>query len=112
MEFVMHYMLVVSKDVAIPPQEFVAKWNADPPCRAVARASVNYSTKSIYEPGAAGAPLPVLETLAVDVATTTFYDLIKVILCKQRGHKSTEIIQLEKPNGTRVLLVKGTDAKI
>ena len=112
MEFVMHYMLVVSKDVAIPPQEFVAKWNADPTCRVVARASIDYSTKSVYEPNAAGSPLPVLETFACDVATAPFYELIKIILCKPRGHKPTEIIQLEKPNGARVLLIKGAEVTL
>ena len=112
MEFVMHYTLIVSKDVAIPPQDFVAKWNADPACRAVASASVDYSMKSVYEPGAACAPLPALEMFAKDVTVYTFYELIKAVLGKQPGCTPTEIIQLEKPNGTRVLLVKRAEAGI
>jgi len=115
---VMNYVLVVSKDLAIPLQDFVARWNADPTCRAVARASVDYSTKSVYAPCAV--PLPALELFEEDAAIYPFYELIQTVLCKQpvckqavckpAACKSTEITQFEKPNGARVLLVKAAEA--
>ena len=106
----MYYMLVVSQDVAISPQDFVVQWNANPTCCTVARASVDYSTKYVYEPCATGAPLPTLDLFDEDGATQPFYELIKTVLCKQPVGKSPEIIQLEKPNGTRILLIKDAQA--
>jgi hypothetical protein len=105
----MKYTIVVTKDVVLPPQEFVNRWNADSACRAVACASVDYSTKSVYEPGVTGA-LPALDLSTIDVNPVTFYGLIIRILQKQQVYKQTEIIELEKPNGERVLVIKGAEA--
>src|SRR4051794_6783279 len=97
----MQYTIVVAKDVAISTQDFVATWNADPACCALACATVDDSTKAVYEPGTIYA-LPMLEMLTAESCPQTFYRLIRRTL---QTRQQTEIIQLEKPNGARVLVV-------
>ncbi len=102
----MQYTLVVARDVAILPQDFVNQWNADPACRAIAYASLDDSTKAVYKLGVTY-PLPTLEIGAANVDPALFYALIKRILQQQSVCRPTEMIELEKPNGARVLVIKG-----
>ena len=99
----MQYTIVIANGVAISTQDFVATWNADPACCAFACANVDYSTKAVYEPGTTYA-LPVLEAATAEICPQAFYKLIRRTL---QTRQQTEIIQLEKPNGARVLLVRG-----
>ncbi len=101
----MQYTLVVAKAVAIPAQDFVTQWNADPICYALAYARIDGSTKSVYASGVTVA-LPMLEVGAVDVDRAMFHRLIKRTLQKSLLYQPTEIVELAKPNGARVLLVK------
>ncbi|CAN5765111.1 hypothetical protein BH10CHL1_BH10CHL1_40870 [soil metagenome] len=104
MEPLMQYTLVVAKDVASLGQDFVAQWNADPACYAIAYADIDHSTKSIYEPGVTTA-LPMLK-VAAEFDTATLYLLIKRTLQKTALSEPIEIIEVAKPNGARVLLIK------
>ncbi|MCX6043800.1 MAG: hypothetical protein NT075_01710 [Chloroflexi bacterium] len=103
----MQYTLVVAKDVAIPVQDFVTQWNADPACYAMAYASIDDSIKSVYSPDVRTA-LPTLDVQPVEIDQATFHALIKRTLQTSPLYPPTEIVELAKPNGTRVLVVKST----
>ena len=105
----MQYTLIIAKNVEISPQDFVSQWNADPVCRAITYASIDDSIKSVYASGVAY-PLPALEIRAAKIDPAIFYALIKRILQQHSVCRPTELIELEKPNGARVLLIKGVEA--
>lgn len=101
----MQYILVIAKEVAFPPQAFVATWNADPTCRKLAEAAIDCSTKAVYEPDSR-VPLPLLEVTDKSAPSAAILASIQKTFQKKYTHQPTEIIQLEKPNGQRVLLIK------
>ncbi|MFN8488794.1 MAG: hypothetical protein U0350_14425 [Caldilineaceae bacterium] len=104
----MQYILVVAQEVALPPQEFVAAWNADPTCHRLAHASIDCSTKAVYEPNRR-IPLPLLDIADADPPTALLLASIQQTMQKRQVNKPTELIQVEKPDGNRVLLIKGVE---
>jgi hypothetical protein len=89
----------------VSPAEFVAAWNAAPECRAVAEAHLEHPGGVQYDPALVAAGLAVLAGLASGVAGNALYDLIKELLFRQGFRKHTEIVQLEQPDGSRMLVV-------
>lgn len=101
----MQYILVVAQEVALSPQEFIAAWNADPTCSVLAQASIDRSTKAVYEPNRS-IPLPRLDVADSSLPTALLFASIQKTMQKRWVSQPTELIQLEKPDGNRVLLIK------
>jgi len=101
----MQYILVVAQEVALSPQEFIAAWNADPTCSVLAQASIDRSTKAVYEPNRS-IPLPRLEVADSALPTNLLFASIQKTMQKRWVSQPTELIQLEKPDGNRILLIK------
>lgn len=108
-EIGMQYTIVVASKLAFAPQDFAAAWNADPTGRAIAKASTDQRVKSVYEPGAKDALLASLDVKA-DIETNEVCDSVQNFL-RQQLQEQTEIIQVEKPDGTRFLVIKGIEGK-
>ncbi len=97
----MEYQLALSPDLDLDPDSFVEAWNADAECRAAAEARLE-ATPASYDLGTAAA---VILGVGTGMAANAFWDLIKTFI-EGRVRRRTEITQLERPDGTRVLVVR------
>lgn len=102
----MDYQIALSPELGLSPQDFITGWNETPECRALAHADLGESTSAQYDPLLAGAAVAVLGSLALNVVSNALYDLIKKVLAKKGVQQRTEIIQLDQPDGTRLLIVR------
>ena len=107
-EIGMQYTIVVTSKLAFAPQDFAAAWNADPKGRAIAKAHTDQRVKSVYEPGAKDAFLTSLYVQA-DIETTEVCHSVQNFLRRQL-QEQTEIVQVEKPDGTCFLVIKGIES--
>lgn len=110
----MDYRIVLDEGLGIKIDEFAKTWNETPECRAIAevRAGTGTQLRHFYVPpdvfstallaGLAG----MMSNVAPGVAANALYDGIKMVLAKRGVKKSTEMTYLEKPDGTRLLIVK------
>lgn len=106
----MEYQIAVPPDLDVKPAGFVETWNEDPACRAVAEARVAESTAEHYDPALVAGGLAVLGSVALGVASNALYDLIKRVLTRQGVRQQIEIMQLDQPDGSRLLVVKIVEA--
>ena len=97
------YYIALSPDLELSPTEFVAVWNEEKEYRdkAIARLvppdSQQYDFSLLTE---------IVLSFVVNIASSTVYDLIKKALTKQEsGKKHIHIEALQKPDGTRFLVV-------
>jgi hypothetical protein len=97
------YYIALSPDFELNPAEFVAVWNEEEECRsaAVARlltpASQQYDINLFAE---------IVLSLVTNIASSTVYDLIKKALTKREvPSKHIHIEALQKPDGTRFLVI-------
>jgi len=98
-----NYYLALSPDLGLSPTEFVATWNEEEECRTVAVARLVPPASQQYDFNLFADTLLALVT---NIASSTLYDLIKKALTR-RGvpHKHIHIEALQKPDGTRFLVV-------
>ncbi|MGH7492896.1 MAG: hypothetical protein ACREOO_10935 [bacterium] len=104
----MNYEIAVPPELRISPDDFVAAWNETPECREAAiahKAEPRTRTRS-FDPSSLTPALAVLGTVAAGVGTNALYDLIKQALTRKGVKKQTEITQIERPDGTKILIVK------
>jgi hypothetical protein len=101
----MDYKIVLSPELALEPADFVAAWNDTPTCRAVAEASLATWTVAQFDPTLLSQAGVVLSGVALGVVSDAVYDLIKRVLARQGVRKCTEILELEQPDGSRLLVV-------
>ena len=102
----MDYQIALSPDLGLHPEAFAAAWNATAECRAVSEARVATSTAAQFDPSLTNALMVVLGNVAVGLATNILYDLIKDALAKRGVSRQTEFVQIDRPDGTRLLVVK------
>ncbi len=102
----MLYHLALAPDVPVTAAAFVTAWNATPACREVAEARLETATAATFDPGLGLDVWAVLGSVALGVAGNAVYDLIKRVLTAQGVRKQTDIVQIEQPDGSRVLVVK------
>lgn len=97
------YYLVLAPDFELSPTEFVAIWNAEQECRATAVARLIPPASQQFDFTLfAGIALGVV----TNVASSALYDLIKKVVTKREGvKKHVHIEALQKPDGTRFLVV-------
>ncbi len=100
----MDYQIVLQPELNLSPGDVVEAWNGMPECQKVAKAHLTESTStqcSLF--AAAGVAL---SSVALGVISNTLFDLIKKVFVKKGVTKQTEIIQLDQPDGSRLLVVK------
>jgi hypothetical protein len=101
----MDYQIALSPELGLNPDDFVAAWNDEAECRAVAEARLDEPDSAQYDPLLTGA-MAVLGSVAVGLATNALYDLIKGVLTKRGISRRTEILQMEQPDGTCLLVIR------
>jgi len=101
----MDYQIALHPDLNLSPADFVKAWNDTPECREMAKANLDEPTSAQYDPFAAAA-VAVLSGVAIGVAANALYDRIKKVFIKKDVTKQIEIIQLDLPDGSRLLVVK------
>jgi hypothetical protein len=100
----MEYQLALSPDLNVRPSDFVKMWNESQEYRAVAEARLDTPGAGEYNPWIDGA-IAVLTTLGGGIATNALYDWIKQALVKKGVRKKTRFMQIDKPDGTRIIVV-------
>jgi hypothetical protein len=98
----MEVQITLSPELGATPQALAEAWNAAPGCRAVAQASVGRPKGAQFDPSVA---VMVLSGLALGVASNALYDLLKELLIQQGVRRRTQIVQVEQPDGARLLVV-------
>jgi hypothetical protein len=101
--------IALAPELGLSPQAFADAWNEAPDCRAVARATLSRPASAQYDPALLTVTLTVLSSLALSVAGNALYDLIKEVLIGQGVRKRTEIVQVEQPDGSHLLVVTITE---
>jgi hypothetical protein len=105
----MDYQIALSPELGLSPQDFVTAWNKAPERRALAGAVLSRPGAAQYDPALLTVTLSVLGSLALGVAGNALYDLIKELLMEQGVRKRTEIVQVDQPDGSRLLVVTITE---
>jgi hypothetical protein len=105
----MDYQIALSPELGLSPKDFADAWNEAPDCRAAAQATLSRPSSAQYDPTLLTVTLTVLSSLALGVASNALYDLIKELLMEQGVRKRTEIVQVEQPDGSRMLVVTITE---
>lgn len=85
---------------------FVAAWNRAPGSRAAAAAVTAGAGASFGTGTNLGGAMVVLGSIATGLATNALYDLIKATVTEQKPAVTTEIVALDQPDGTRLLIVR------
>jgi hypothetical protein len=101
----MEYQIALPPDLDLSPADFVTAWNAESRTRTIAEARLTSSGSKQYDPSLADGALALLSTISIGVATNAIYDLIKQMLVKHGVKKHTQITQIDRPDGTHVLVV-------
>jgi hypothetical protein len=97
------YYIALSSDFELTPAEFVADWNEEKECRAVAIARLLSPASQQYDFNLFA---DILLALVTNIASSTVYDLIKKALAKRGvSSKHIHIEALQKPDGTRFLVI-------
>ena len=102
----MAYHIALDPKLAVSPAEFITAWNQTPECLAVGKAERSAEASAEFDPLLAAALVTIASSLLVNIASNIFYDLIKEALARQGVTKRTEIIEMTRPDGTRLLIVK------
>ena len=97
------YYIALSPDLELSPTEFVTIWNEDKECQAVAIARLVSPASQQYDINLFA---EIVLSLVTNMASSVIYDLIKKALSKREGSsKHIHIEALQKPDGTRFLVV-------
>ena len=97
------YYITLSPNIGLSSTEFVAVWNEEQECRAVAVASLVPPPSQEYDFNLFA---DILLGLVANIASSALYDLIKKALTKRGvAKKHIHIEALQKPDGTRFLVV-------
>jgi len=103
------YYIALSPDLELSPTEFVAIWNEEEECRVVAVAHLVSPTSQQYDFNLFA---EIVLSLVTNMASSAIYDLIKKALSKREGSsKHIHIEALQKPDGTRFLVVDSEEKK-
>lgn len=101
--------IVFAPDLATNAAGFVDDWNRTPDCREVALAEVGAAAATTYDPTLLDSGVALLSSIATGIAANMIYDRIKTLMAKRRGPAPIEIIELNQPDGTRLLIVRSGD---
>ena len=99
----MEYQIAFAPDLGIAVEQFAVQWNADPKTHAIGEAHVDANTAEAYDLGAV-AELVIIPLL-VGLGTNALYDLVKERLFASGVRNRITHVEIEKPDGTRVLVI-------
>jgi len=105
-----NYKITFSPDLKINVEDFVAAWNDEPDCRAVAEAQLETSVAAVHDPISATA-IAILGTIALSVAANTVYDLVKKASFNKNLSKNLEDYELldfkeiPQSDGSKLLVI-------
>ncbi len=100
----MEYQLAFPSDLGLGPEEFVTAWNATPDRCTIADIRLAPSSgAATYDPLLVAGVITVISTVATGVLTNVLPEQIKQLLTKKGSQKHTEIVELEQPDGSRML---------
>jgi len=103
------YYIVLSPNFELSPTEFVAVWNEEEEYRTVAVARLLPAAHQQYDINLFA---EIVLSLVINIASSTMYDLIKKALARRKGSsKHIHIEALQKPDGTRFLIVDSDEKK-
>jgi hypothetical protein len=105
----MEYQVALSPELGLSSEDFVRAWNETAACRAVADASVTSPRSAQFDPSLLGVTLTIASSLALGAAGNALYDLIRELLMGRGVRRQTEIVQIEQPDGSRLLVVTITE---
>ena len=97
--------LALAPGLGLSAADFCQAWNDTPPCRAAAEARPAEPDAVQFNPELVSAAVTLLGTVAVGLATNALYDLIKAALLQRGVHKRTDLIQIDPPDGTRLIVI-------
>ena len=101
----MEYHIALPPDLGLSSADFVTAWNEAPACRAVAEASLTSPAGAQFDQALLDMAVAVLSNVGIGIATNAIYDLIKQVLTKKGVHKRTQLMQLDQPDGTHLLVI-------
>ena len=104
----MDYHVVLSPELGLAPAELVSEWNAAPASRQVADARLEHMGERRFDPSLAAGAVVVLGNVALSLASSALYDLIKAALARRGARRTVEIEEIHRPDGTRFLVVTTT----
>ncbi len=102
----MDYRIVLSPSVGLSAAGLADAWNESPRCRAQGDAWVEQTPAVQFDPQLAAVAATVISGIALGVAGNAVYDLIKLALLGRGMHKTTEMVEITQPDGTRIVYVK------
>ena len=102
----MDYHIALAPDLDLSARDFCLAWNETPECRVAAQARPAEPDSAEYSPDLVAGAVAVLGSVVVGLATNALYDLIKAALIQRGVRTRTEMIQLDQPDGTRLIVVK------
>jgi hypothetical protein len=101
----MDYLLVLTPDLGLDPAEFVTTWNAETDTRRVAEARLSPGASSRFDPTLTTVAIELMIGVSSGVASAGIYDLIKKVLTKKGVQKHTQIVEMNKADGSKLLIV-------
>ena len=103
-----NYEIVLSPDVEVTPEEFIAAWNESAESREMGEAHVLPATRGLFDLGVTG----ILISVATGLASNLLYENIKTVIQRirekkgaQKHPKHTHIEETTKRDGTTILVV-------
>jgi hypothetical protein len=105
----MEYQIALSPELDVEPENLVDAWNETPECRAVAQARLSQPSSAQYDPTVLSVVLTVFSGIAGGIASNILYDMIKERLAEQGVRKQTQIVEMEHPDGSRLLVITITE---
>ena len=109
----MDYQVILSPELSITPEAFIAAWNADPACRDTAPA-VRVDAPPAGYPLDPATVLVFLGGVATTIATGVITNLISDLLKQKffttaQQPSSVDIVVIDHAPGTRLLVVKAPE---
>jgi hypothetical protein len=105
----MEYQVALSPELGLAPADLVSEWNATPASRRVADARLEHAGERRFDPTLAAGAMVVLGNVALSLASSALYDLIKAAVARRGVRRTTEVREVHRPDGTRLLVVTTTE---
>ncbi len=105
----MEYQVVLSPELGLAAADLVSEWNGTPASREAADARLEHTGERRFDPSLAAGAVVVLGNVALSLASSALYDLIKAAVARRGVRTTTEVREIHRPDGTRVLVVTTTE---
>lgn len=99
----MDYQIALAPELGISAAQLAAQWNDNDETRALGAASVAPNAGQQFD--LAAVVELVIIPLAVSISANAFYDLLKARIVAAGTRKRTELVAIEQPDGSCVVVV-------